>query len=115
MIGKDVMKEYFNNQLLVGHFNKASKHSCYTAKQLVDQYKMSVLQGHTHRLGLYYVTGKKNTYIGIEGGCLCDLHPEYIMNPNWQGGFVMARDAWNIEIVYIHEGRSIYRGKVYKC
>jgi len=113
-IGRDTMSKYFNDKLLIGHFNKALKNSAYTAKALVEQYKMNIIQGHTHRLGLYYTTGAKRTFIGVEGGCLCDIHPAYAHSPDWQNGFLMAYDAWNVEPVYIHKGRSLYRGKMYK-
>ena len=113
-IGRDTMKKYFNDKLLIGHFNKALKHSSYTAKGLVDQYKMNIIQGHTHRIGMYYVTGAKETYIGVEGGCLCDIKPTYVNSPNWQTGFVMARDHKNIEIIPIDDDEAIYRGRIYK-
>jgi len=113
-IGRDTMKKYFDDKLLIGHFNKALKHSAYTAKGLVDQYKMNIIQGHTHRLGMYCVTGAKETFIGVEGGCLCDIKPIYVNSPNWQAGLVMARDHKNIEIIPIDDGKAIYRGRTYK-
>ena len=113
-IGRDTMAKYFDDQLLVGHFNKALKNSAYTAKALVEQYKMNIVQGHTHRLGVYYTTGAKETLIGIEGGCLCQIRPSYVNLPDWQSGLLMARDHQNIEMIYINEGRALYRGKVYK-
>jgi len=114
MIGRDSMAKYFNNQLLIGHFNKALKNSAYTAKSLVDQYKMNIIQGHTHRLGVYYTTGAKKTFIGIEGGCLCCIMPNYVNNPDWQNGFLIALDSANIETVFINDGKALYRGKCYK-
>ena len=114
MVGKDSMAKYFNDQLLVGHFNRISRYSAYTAKMLVEDYKVSVVQGHTHRLGTYYTTGANCTYQGHESGCLCNIHPEYTHSPNWQQGFLIAYDAANIETVNIHDGRALYRGKVYK-
>ena len=113
-IGRDTMAKYFNDRLLVGHFNKALKNSAYTGKALVDQYRMNIVQGHTHRLGMYYVTGAKETFIGVEGGCLCKKNPSYVSQPNWMSGFLMAYDAQNIETVYINENKALYRGKIYK-
>ena len=114
MVGRDCMKFYFDEKLLVGHFNRVSRYSAYTAKMLVEDYKINIVQGHTHRLGKYYTTGAKETFVGVEGGCLCDVHPAYTHSPNWQSGFLMAYDAMNIEIVYINDNKALYRGKVYK-
>lgn len=114
MIGKDSMSKYFDDRLLVGHFNRVSRYSAYTAKMLVEDYKISVVQGHTHRLGTYYTTGANDTFIGKEGGCLCDIHPEYVHSPNWQQGFLMAYTPMNIETVNIYDGCALYRGKTYK-
>lgn len=114
MVGRDSMKLYFDDKLLVGHFNRVSRYSAYTAKMLVEDYKVSIVQAHTHRLGTYYTTGANQTFIGKEGGCLCNIHPEYVHSPNWQNGFLMAYDAINIETVYINDGRALYRGKMYK-
>jgi UDP-2,3-diacylglucosamine pyrophosphatase LpxH len=113
-IGRDTMAKYFDDQLLIGHFNKALKNSAYTAKALVEQYKMNIVQGHTHRLGVYYTTGAERTLIGVEGGCLCCIRPNYTHTPDWMNGLLMARDHENIETIYINEGKTIYRGKVYK-
>lgn len=114
MVGRDCMEKYFDGHLLVGHFNRVSRYSAYTAKMLVEDYKISVVQGHTHRLGTYYTTGANCTYQGHESGCLCEIHPEYVHSPNWQQGFLIAYDAFNIETVNIRDGRALYRGKVYK-
>ena len=114
MIGRDSMKLYFDDQLLVGHFNRISRHSCYTCKLLCEDYKVSIVQGHTHRLGNYYTTGINGILQGHEGGCLCDLHPGYTANPNWQNGFLMAYTAQDIETVFINDGEALYRGKCYR-
>lgn len=113
-IGRDTMAKYFDNKLLIGHFNKALKNSAYTAKALVEQYKMNIVQGHTHRLGMYYTTGAKETFIGIEGGCLCNIMPNYVSRPDWQNGLIMARSHQDIETIFINDGKTTYRGKTYK-
>jgi len=70
--------------LYIAHFNKVSQHGGYTAKQLVDAKGVSVLQGHTHRVGSSlrsYLNG--NVLGGWDNGCMCDLHPQYVLDPNW--------------------------------
>lgn len=114
MVGRDSMSKYFDDKLLVGHFNRVSRYSAYTAKMLVEDYKISIVQAHTHRLGTYFTTGATQTFLGNENGCLCEINPKYVHSPNWQNGFLMAYDAWNVEPVYIHKGRALYRGTMYK-
>lgn len=114
MIGRDSMAKYFNDQLLVGHFNRVSRYSAYTAKILVEDYKINIVQAHTHRLGTYYTTGVNQTFLGNENGCLCDIHPQYKHSPNWQNGFLMCRDSMNIESIYINDGECLYHGKKYR-
>lgn len=77
----------------VGHFNRCNKHSAYTAKNLVEDRGCSVVQGHTHRMGVHYKTkgGIGQMLVGVEGGCLCDLNPEYVNAPDWQHGFVLLQ------------------------
>ncbi len=76
-----------NNNLLIGHFAKVNKYSAYTAKALIEAKGMSLIQGHTHRLGSHYRTWVKREVVGIESGCLCSLTPEYLRDPDWQQGF----------------------------
>ena len=114
MIGRDSMASYFDNQLLVGHFNKALKYSGATAKALVERFKINIVQSHTHRLGTYYTTGSKAIFQGHEAGCLCDLAPKYAQGLDWQNGFLMAYTPHNIETVFIHDGEALYRGKCYR-
>lgn len=105
------MARYFNDKLLVGHFNRVSRYSAYTAKMLVEDYKISVVQSHTHRLGTYYTTGAMQTFVGNECGCLCEVKPQYTHSPNWQNGFLMAHSSTNIETIYINDGEALYQGK----
>lgn len=85
------LKESFYDagSFLVGHFNKVSIHSGYTAKALIERYGKSLIQAHVHRLGMHAKTLHGKTLIGIENGCLCDLNPSYTLSPNWQHGFTI--------------------------
>lgn len=74
--------------LFIGHYDKASKHSAYTAKALVDDKLVSIMQAHTHRGGSNFRTTLDRKVIGgWENFCLCQLNPTYATNPNWQHGF----------------------------
>lgn len=107
----------WNDDLLIGHFNKTSQNCCYTVKLLIDRFKTNICQAHTHRLGEYRVRGQRGTLRGWESGCLCDLNPSYALIPNWQNGFLVYErlgNSWNIETVPIDDGKAMYRGKVYR-
>lgn len=115
--GQSMTKWGKDGGILVGHFAKAAKNCCYTVKMLVEEYQTNIVQAHTHRLGQYAITAAGRTVRGFEGGCLCDLQPSYMMNPNWQQGFLIyseARDRWNIESVTIHDGATNFRGKYFE-
>ncbi len=88
VVNSHLMENYFRyGHLLIGHFNKVNKHSAYTAKNLLDEKGMSLIQNHTHRGGSSYKTDYQETKGAWENFCLCDLHPPYLAIPNWQLGF----------------------------
>lgn len=119
--GKESYISYDNNNILIGHFNSASRFSAYTARILIDKMRTNIIQGHTHRLGTYYVSGTNGVEIGAESGCLCNLHPQYMLFPNWQNGFLIYQrknDNINIETIHIQDTKTgkmgIFRGRVFK-
>lgn len=87
-----VDNEFVVGDTLFWHGKRVSKHSAYTAKgELEDlSYVMNSFTGHTHRMGIYYKTTRRGLVYSVEGGCLCDLHPEYVSHPNWQQGVTLA-------------------------
>ena len=78
---------YRYGYLLIGHFNRVNKHSAYTAKNLLEEKGMSLIQNHTHRGGTSYKRDYRDTKVAYENFCLCDLNPPYLQIPNWQLGF----------------------------
>jgi predicted phosphodiesterase len=77
--------------LYIGHYNIARKHAGYSAKALMENLGVSLIQAHTHKQGL---SSKRlrdgRELIAIESGCLCNLEPNYVKFPNWQHGLVVA-------------------------
>lgn len=68
-----------------GHGYRVSKHSGYSARSHYDSFGLSMNFGHCHRVGQYHVTNYQGDFVVTEGGCLCQLTPEYIpTKPNWQ-------------------------------
>lgn len=86
--------------LVVKHGDRVRKWSGYTARAELEneRFAVSTMTGHTHRLGSHYVTHRTGYVAGWENGCLCDVHPEYVRNPDWQQGF---------SIIY-HNGRESF-------
>lgn len=79
---------YQYGQLFVSHFNKVSQHGGWTAKQLVDKYGVSIIHGHTHRVGSTIRATLDGRWLGgWDNGCLCDLKPTYVLAPNWCHAF----------------------------
>lgn len=70
------------------HGNIVRKFAGYTAKAMLEMYNTSGYSGHTHRAGMFHRTTPglgKQTW--AEGGCLCNLEPEYLHVADWQQGF----------------------------
>jgi predicted phosphodiesterase len=96
----------------IGHWNRVSKNSAYTVKLLVEDKGVSVIQGHTHRLGLYFKKTLNKTLIGAESGCLCKTEPDYCVNPNWQSGFCIIENG-TPHLIYINNYKFSYGEKIY--
>jgi len=123
-LNKDIAKFTDNfiqlGDLFIGHWNRVNKHSAYTAKNLVADKGVSLIQGHTHRLG----THVKSTLGGIleahEIGCLCDLQPQYTCKQDWQHGFAIIEGDKDMKLYTVHNtlikdyrfrfGKRIFQG-----
>jgi predicted phosphodiesterase len=98
--------------------------SAQSAQGTLESLGHSVLIGHTHRRGFYYLTvfeidGTPRDLVAVEAGCMC-LHKKglgYARAANWQQGFVTAQvfdnGAFNIEpAVHVNE-QLIWRDQVF--
>ncbi len=106
----------FNKVLWVTHGDMVRAHSGFTAKGMSDKHGGSGIMAHTHRLGSYYKRDRFGTFGWWEGGCLCDLEPDYISHPNWQQGFTIfhfIKDRFWVEPVPIINRKFLYAGKLY--
>ncbi len=114
-------------KLLIGHFNSARKHSGYTARGLIEDKGISLIQAHCHRGGASFKRHWDRDIVGYENFCLCDRNPEYVDRPNWQLGFCNVymdndSDFFYVEphpITEIKKGnRLVYRtwfdGRIYQ-
>lgn len=108
-------------QLYVGHWDRVNKHSAYTAKALVEEKGISLVQNHVHRIGQHnrrLEDGRQ--LVGIEAGCMCDLNPDYMGHANWQHGFFVAyldedgSGRFHHTIVQVLGYKFFFGGKVYQ-
>lgn len=79
-----------NNNLVFKHGTLLGNKSGLSAIKEMENAYMSGCSGHTHRLCKYIARKSGRKFFWIETGCLCDLNPEYMVNPNWQQGFAMV-------------------------
>lgn len=77
----------------------------------------SIVQGHTHRLGVGFDAQERSRF-WLEAGCLLDFRKAEYLDfrgvANWQQGFALLHvDGTRVwpEIVPIHSGRAVVHGK----
>lgn len=104
--------------LVLKHGSIVRKWSGMTARGEWERYGKSGMSGHTHRLGLFFHDDFNGAHGWAETGCTCDLHPEYMEDPDWQHGCVVVTFAkdykyFNFEPVYIQEGHAMWRDHRY--
>lgn len=89
--GIEYMECFIHQRFLWKHGDLVSKESGMTARRELAKEGMSGSSGHTHRLGKHYRRNRGGSYVWMEGGCLCDLNPEYIKGTaDWQQGFTLV-------------------------
>ncbi len=76
------------------------------------------MSGHTHRIGEHQRSDHNGVHAWWELGCMCDLNPSYVDDPNWQQGFAVATwdvagGLYGVEQVRIHSGKGFFRGKLF--
>lgn len=106
-------------KLLIGHFNQVRKHSGYTARGLLEDKGLSLIQNHTHRGGSSYKRDFSDNKVAYENFCLCNLNPPYCQLPNWQLGFSTIHkdtksDFFKVTPVEIVKYRILYGNRIYQ-
>lgn len=111
--------------LALVHGTTCSKHGSYAAKNALERYCTSFIQGHTEKIGLHMrrtLTG--STLVGYENGCLRDLglNPatEFMVDHiPWQQGFSVVFHHPDCPLlpevrqVHIQNGLASFGGKLY--
>jgi hypothetical protein len=104
--------------LEITHGDKIAPKSGMTAHKMLEM-GISGVSGHVHRLGMVYRTTRTGTTVWAENGCLCDVNPSYVPDPNWQQGvsviYVDRKNArFHIDQIPIISGRMVYAGETYQ-
>ena len=98
--------------LILKHGDLVRGHSGMSARAEWDKYHQNGASGHTHRLGWFLHRTKDATQSWAETGCTCGLNPRYTRDPNWHHGAIVVAytdDWYNMEFVYIEDGRGRWR------
>jgi predicted phosphodiesterase len=110
--------EYIFRKFRFTHGSIVRQESGASARAELMKYGSSMSSGHTHRLGSYLKTDARGTVAAYEGGCMCDLNPEYIQGvPNWTQGFLVFDfdgDRFFCQVVPILDHKFIYGEKKYQ-
>lgn len=105
------------NGLIVTHGDIVRKNGGASPRGMVDKWLVSILHGHTHRIGsscqrIPAIAGRKESQLyGFEGGCLCSLDQTYGTGMNWQNGFNIVsfgkeHGEFGVEQVLIKDGKA---------
>lgn len=94
--------------LKIIHGDMVRKFSGYTARGELEKHDSSGISGHTHRGGVYYNKTPERYLAWYESFCLCDIHPFYVDEPNWQQGFLygyVEKDSFAVTPIPIVDGK----------
>ena len=114
---------YINDNLVCIHGNKVGPKSGQSIMKMLDSPRISVIQGHVHRLEMGHKTvwshGQPKIYQAVSLGTLARIDgivPGGGARYNWQQGFGVVEydnDRFQIDSVGIYDGKAIFKGKFY--
>ena len=114
---------YINDNLVCIHGNKVGAKSGQSVMKMLDSPRISVIQGHVHRLEMGHKTvwthGNPKIYQAISCGTLARIDgivPGGGTRYNWQQGFGIVdydKERFQIDTIGIYDGKAIFRGKQY--
>ena len=101
-------------KLCLTHGTVVSQDSAMTARRMLKKYGISVIHGHTHRLGSTFKTDLLGTRGAWENGCLCKLSlgKEWgFETVNWQQGcsvIFFSKDRFLVQQIPIIKGKMMF-------
>ena len=105
----------------VHHGDAISKHSAESVRNDMADYDVSLIRGHSHRLGAFYKTYPltNKTLRGFELGHLADPSQlDFVRAPNWQQGFGFAfvdGDRVHMQVIEIVDNSCVVGGELFKA
>lgn len=118
----DDLPKHRYGDLYVHHGIAVSQNAGESARKDVDSFGVSIMRGHSHRMGTYYKTYELRNEVvrGYEIGHLCDpksFGMKYTTIHNWQQGFAIAHivdDKPHVQLIEIKDYTCVVDGKVFK-
>tara|TARA_R110002020_G_scaffold132694_1_gene296255 strand:+ start:519 stop:1643 length:1125 start_codon:yes stop_codon:yes gene_type:complete len=114
---------YINDNLVCIHGNKVGPKSGQSIMKMLDSPRISVIQGHVHRLEMGHKTvwthGQPKIYQAISLGTLARIDgivPGGGTRYNWQQGFGIVeydKERFQVDSIGIYDGKAIFKGKIY--
>lgn len=99
------------------HGDIVRSQAAYSARAMLEKWRISLIHGHTHRMGHYSyrvpgIAGKREHHMRAwEGGCLCRLTAPYMSTTNWVNGFSVVRHTedglFSVEQVVIENDEAV--------
>jgi hypothetical protein len=116
----DLPKRRFGD-LHVHHGMAVSKHAGESVKADVENFGVSIMRGHSHRMGSFYRTYelRNETVRGYELGHMTDVKSEgmsYTNSHNWQSGFAVALvngDDVHVQLIQIINNSCVVNGRLF--
>ena len=100
-----------NDNFVFEHGTRLGSKTGLSAIKELEAHYLSGATGHTHRLARYSTRKAGRRFIWLETGCLCDLSPEYMIDPDWEQGFGIGEfksgRLKNATVVSIENGEII--------
>lgn len=100
-----------NDSFVCTHGKLLGSKAGLSAIKEIEKHYMSGASGHTHRLAKFLTRKARRKFVWLETGCLCDLNPEYVQDPDWQQGFAIIQFENNklkrAEVLEIENGEVL--------
>lgn len=100
-----------NDNFICTHGKLLGSKAGMSAMKEIEKHYMSGASGHTHRLAKFLTRKARRKFVWLETGCLCDLNPEYVQDPDWQQGFAVIQfensKLKRAEVVEIEDGEVL--------
>ena len=109
---------FANGNLVIKHGDRVRAKAGASAMAELEKakYSYSGVTGHTHRMGSTMVKTRHGVVGWWENGCLCELNPEYVHEPDWQHGVSLVwhtpgDDAFTVQSLPFLGGKCLLEGK----